>query len=98
MGYKFICHLKDEFEYQGPNETHVCLVFQLCGERLLRFGAWDHRPYTGAVELESAERRSLSWREMAAAFSPPPAPVQDQAHVLAKQHLGELSSQAVSLQ
>ncbi|KAK8059108.1 hypothetical protein PG996_009038 [Apiospora saccharicola] len=40
MGYKFICHLEDESEHKGPNGTHACLVFQLCGERLLSFGAW----------------------------------------------------------
>ncbi|KAK8127201.1 kinase-like protein [Apiospora sp. TS-2023a] len=40
MGYKFICHLEDEFEHKGPNGAHACLVFQLCGESLLSFGAW----------------------------------------------------------
>ncbi|KAK8029255.1 hypothetical protein PG991_006311 [Apiospora marii] len=38
-GYEFICHLEDEFEHEGPNGTHVCLVFQLCGESMLMYGA-----------------------------------------------------------
>ncbi|KAK3681667.1 kinase-like domain-containing protein [Podospora appendiculata] len=34
VGYDFICHLLDDFELQGPNGTHVCLVFELMGETL----------------------------------------------------------------
>src|SRR5690606_17013389 len=32
-------HLVDDFEHQGPNGTHVCLVFELMGETLLSFAA-----------------------------------------------------------
>lgn len=39
-GYRFVCHLVDDFEHQGPNGTHVCLVFELMGETLRSFGAW----------------------------------------------------------
>ncbi|KAK4167814.1 serine/threonine protein kinase [Cladorrhinum sp. PSN259] len=39
-GYKFVCHLVDDFEHEGPNGTHVCLVFELMGETLRSFGAW----------------------------------------------------------
>ncbi|KAK3315574.1 kinase-like domain-containing protein [Apodospora peruviana] len=38
LGYKYICHLLDDFEHQGPNGTHVCLVFPLMGESLRTFG------------------------------------------------------------
>ncbi|KAL2144894.1 hypothetical protein VTI28DRAFT_8355 [Corynascus sepedonium] len=40
MGYDYICHLLDDFEHEGPNGTHVCLVFELMGETLRSFGAW----------------------------------------------------------
>ncbi|KAK1757819.1 serine-threonineeeee protein kinase [Echria macrotheca] len=40
LGYAYICHLIDDFEHQGPNGTHVCLVFELMGETLRSFGAW----------------------------------------------------------
>ncbi|KAL2194993.1 kinase-like domain-containing protein [Corynascus similis CBS 632.67] len=40
MGYDYICHLLDDFEHEGPNGTHVCLVFELMGETLWSFGAW----------------------------------------------------------
>ncbi|KAK4031604.1 serine-threonineeeee protein kinase [Parachaetomium inaequale] len=40
LGYKYVCHLVDDFEHQGPNGTHVCLVFELMGETLRTFGAW----------------------------------------------------------
>lgn len=39
-GYPFICHLLDDFEIQGPNGKHVCLVFPLMEETLRSFGAW----------------------------------------------------------
>lgn len=38
-GYEFVCHVVDDFEHQGPNGTHVCLVFELMGETLRSFGA-----------------------------------------------------------
>lgn len=40
LGYAYVCHLVDDFEHQGPNGTHVCLVFELMGETLRSFGAW----------------------------------------------------------
>lgn len=40
LGHAYICHLLDDFEHQGPNGTHACLVFPLMGETLRSFGAW----------------------------------------------------------
>ena len=40
LGYKYVCHLIDDFEHRGPNGTHVCLVFELMGETMRSFGAW----------------------------------------------------------
>ncbi|KAJ0158040.1 Serine/threonine-protein kinase SRPK [Colletotrichum tanaceti] len=40
LGYSHVCHLVDDFEHEGPNGTHVCLVFELIGETLRSFGAW----------------------------------------------------------
>ncbi|KAJ5349882.1 Serine/threonine protein kinase [Penicillium brevicompactum] len=40
FGYDQICHLVDDFEHQGPNGLHVCLVFDLIGETLESFQAW----------------------------------------------------------
>ncbi|AEO68227.1 uncharacterized protein THITE_2117654 [Thermothielavioides terrestris NRRL 8126] len=40
LGYRYVCHLVDDFEHNGPNGTHVCLVFELMGETLRSFGAW----------------------------------------------------------
>ncbi len=40
LGYNYVCHLIDDFEHQGPNGTHVCLVFELMGETMRSFGAW----------------------------------------------------------
>lgn len=40
FGHSYICHLLDDFEHQGPNGTHICLVFPLMGETLRSFGAW----------------------------------------------------------
>ena len=39
-GYTFICHLEDNFEQQGPNGRHVCLVFELMGETLSTYRVW----------------------------------------------------------
>lgn len=36
-GYNSICHLQDDFELQGPNGNHICLVFELMGETLDSF-------------------------------------------------------------
>ncbi|KAL6871714.1 kinase-like domain-containing protein [Trichoderma longibrachiatum] len=41
-GYPFVCHLLDDFEHQGPNGTHVCLIFELMGETLRSFGSLFH--------------------------------------------------------
>lgn len=38
MGYKYVCHLVDDFEVKGPNGNHVCLVLELMGETLASFG------------------------------------------------------------
>ncbi|OAA52145.1 Protein kinase-like domain protein [Cordyceps fumosorosea ARSEF 2679] len=49
LGYPFICHLLDDFEIEGPNGKHVCLVFPLMAETLRSFGAWFNRslvPYS----------------------------------------------------
>lgn len=49
LGYRYVCHLVDDFEHQGPNGTHICLVFELMGETLRSFGVWfkEHRiPYS----------------------------------------------------
>ena len=27
-GYKYICHLIDDFVQKGPNGSHVCLIFE----------------------------------------------------------------------
>lgn len=40
LGYKYVCHLVDDFELTGPNGTHVCLVLELMGETLASFGVW----------------------------------------------------------
>lgn len=40
LGYEQICHLVDDFEHEGPNGTHVCLIFELIGENLRSFSAW----------------------------------------------------------
>lgn len=40
IGYPFVCHLVDDFEHNGPNGTHVCLVYELMGEELASFGLW----------------------------------------------------------
>ncbi|KAI1747774.1 serine/threonine protein kinase [Xylaria castorea] len=37
-GYNHIAHLVDDFEHEGPNGKHVCLVFQVYGETLGTFG------------------------------------------------------------
>ncbi|KAI7778264.1 hypothetical protein LA080_002451 [Diaporthe eres] len=39
-GYRYVCHLIDDFEHKGPNGTHVCLIFELMGETLASFGVW----------------------------------------------------------
>ncbi|CAG7990413.1 unnamed protein product [Penicillium salamii] len=40
LGYDQICHLVDDFEHQGPNGSHICLVFHLIGETLESFQEW----------------------------------------------------------
>ncbi|PNY25056.1 Serine/threonine-protein kinase SRPK [Tolypocladium capitatum] len=39
-GYEFINHLLDDFEHDGPNGTHVCLVFEPMGETLATYPNW----------------------------------------------------------
>jgi serine/threonine protein kinase len=36
-GFNHICHLVDDFKHRGRNGKHVCLVFELMGERLRTF-------------------------------------------------------------
>lgn len=38
LGYRHIAHLVDDFEHEGPNGKHVCLVFHVYGETLRSFG------------------------------------------------------------
>lgn len=38
--YKYISHLLDDFEHEGPNGKHVCLIFELYGETLASFNYW----------------------------------------------------------
>lgn len=38
-GYRYVCHLVNDFTIVGPNGQHVCLVFELMGETLRSFGA-----------------------------------------------------------
>lgn len=49
-GYRYVCHLVDDFEHRGPNGNHVCLVFEIMGETLRSFGCWfnneDMIPYS----------------------------------------------------
>lgn len=40
MGYKYVCHLIDDYELTGPNGNHVCLVLELMGENLRTFVVW----------------------------------------------------------
>ncbi|KFA54944.1 hypothetical protein S40293_02312 [Stachybotrys chartarum IBT 40293] len=41
-GYALINHLLDDFLHEGPNGTHVCLVFHLIGDTLASFGLIFH--------------------------------------------------------
>lgn len=42
-GYGSVCHLLDDFEHDGPNGRHVCLVFELMGETLQSYNEWFDR-------------------------------------------------------
>ncbi|KAF2963137.1 hypothetical protein GQX73_g10423 [Xylaria multiplex] len=50
-GYDHVTHLVDDFEHDGPNGRHVCLLFQLYGETFGSFGAWfeNRRIATGLM-------------------------------------------------
>ncbi|KAH6692402.1 kinase-like domain-containing protein [Plectosphaerella plurivora] len=39
-GHEFISHLLDDFEHEGPNGKHVCLIFEPMGETLQTFNTW----------------------------------------------------------
>ncbi|KAF3769136.1 kinase-like protein [Cryphonectria parasitica EP155] len=43
VGYRYICHLVDDFEHSGPNGTHLLLVLELMGEKLTTFGTLFNR-------------------------------------------------------
>lgn len=45
-GYRFICHLLDDFMHIGPNGTHVCLIFEPMGETWGSFMDLFHRGET----------------------------------------------------
>ncbi|KAK4220682.1 serine/threonine protein kinase [Podospora fimiseda] len=56
-GYKYVCHLVDDFEHQGPNGSHVCLVFELMGETLRSFGLWFRE-----CMVPTTVMRKFSWQ------------------------------------
>jgi serine/threonine-protein kinase SRPK3 len=39
-GYKYISVLEDSFTHEGPNGSHVCLIFKVMGESLSTFRYW----------------------------------------------------------
>jgi serine/threonine-protein kinase SRPK3 len=39
-GHDRISHLLDDFVHEGPNGSHVCLVFEPMGETLQTVGTW----------------------------------------------------------
>jgi len=39
-GYKYISSLEDSFTHEGPNGSHVCLIFKVMGENLSTFRYW----------------------------------------------------------
>ncbi|KAE8373171.1 hypothetical protein BDV26DRAFT_285358 [Aspergillus bertholletiae] len=53
IGYDYVYYLLNNFKHQGPNRTHICLVFELIGEILRSFGAW----FTKSRLLNSVMRR-----------------------------------------
>ncbi|KAK4450341.1 kinase-like domain-containing protein [Podospora aff. communis PSN243] len=55
-GYKHVCHLVEDFEHEGPNGTHVCLVFELMGETLRSFGLWFRE-----FMVPTSVMRKFSW-------------------------------------
>ena len=40
LGYQHISILEDSFTHQGPNGSHVCLIFKVMGESLSTFRDW----------------------------------------------------------
>ena len=43
-GKRYVVSLLDSFEHNGPNGTHVCMVFEVLGENLLGLiKRWNHR-------------------------------------------------------
>ncbi|KAI0538777.1 serine/threonine protein kinase [Xylaria digitata] len=60
-GYNHITHLVDDFEHDGPNGTHVCLVFELYGETLRSFGA----PFDGCM-IPTCLMRSIMFQLLCA--------------------------------
>jgi serine/threonine-protein kinase SRPK3 len=39
-GYAYISLLQDSFTHQGPNGSHLCLIFKVMGETLSTFRDW----------------------------------------------------------
>ena len=44
-GYSYINHLLDQFEHEGPNGTHVCLVFEAMGMSLQGYAEYLQTEY-----------------------------------------------------
>ncbi|KND86567.1 Serine/threonine-protein kinase SRPK [Tolypocladium ophioglossoides CBS 100239] len=59
-GYEFINHLLDDFEHDGPNGTHVCLVFEPMGETLATYPNW-FRSYKLPEHVTRKLARQLLW-------------------------------------
>lgn len=59
-GYGFISHLLDDFEHDGPNGTHVCLVFEPMGETLASYPDW-FRTYKLPEHVTRKFTRQLLW-------------------------------------
>ena len=58
LGYKHVVRLLDDFRHPGPNGSHVCLVFEVMGENLVRL-ARRYRDQKLPVELVKQIARQL---------------------------------------
>lgn len=54
LGYRYICHLLDDFVFQGPNGSHICIVTELMGPTALDI----FRCLTAAMPLSLVKRIS----------------------------------------
>ncbi|KAI0448244.1 serine/threonine protein kinase [Xylaria acuta] len=53
LGYNHIAHLVDDFEHEGPNGKHVCLVFQVYGELSeVSVPSLDYAHYYGIIHTD----------------------------------------------